>query len=639
MEKKLFQAESKRLLDLMIHSIYTHKEIFLRELISNGSDAMDKLHYLSLTDETARGVVDKFQMKLTVDPEKRELILSDTGIGMTLEELEANLGTIAKSGSLQFKEEMTKAENHEQDTVDIIGQFGVGFYSAFMVSKKVTVITKAYNSDQAYCWESEGADGYTITPCEKDGVGTTIIMTLLDDTEEEKYSEYLETYKLKSLVKKYSDYVRYPIVMDVEKSRPIEKEEADENEEIEYETYVEEETLNSMIPIWQRSRSEVSDEDCNQYYKEKFYDHEDPILTLRVNAEGAITYKAMLFIPSHTPYGYYTKEFEKGLQLYSSGVMIMDKCADLLPEHFRFVKGIVDSQDLSLNISRELLQHDRQLKVIASNIEKKIKSELQKLMKNHREKYEQFFGQFGLQLKYGVVSDFGMHKETLQDLLLFHSSTENKLVSLKEYVERMKEDQPYIYYACGESVKKIDQLPQTEPVREKGYEMLYLVDDIDEFVFQTLMKYADKEFKSINGDDLGLESDADKKQMEEQIEENKDLLTFVKEALKDSVHRVILSKKLKSHPVCLSSDSPISLEMEKYFKAMPGEATPDMKAERVLELNPNHAVFTALQDAYKNDQEKAKKYAEILYYQALLIADISLEDPARYTDLVCELMK
>ena len=374
MEKKLFQAESKRLLDLMIHSIYTHKEIFLRELISNGSDAMDKLHYLSLTDETARGVVDKFQMKLTVDPEKRELILSDTGIGMTLEELEANLGTIAKSGSLQFKEEMTKAENHEQDTVDIIGQFGVGFYSAFMVSKKVTVITKAYNSDQAYCWESEGADGYTITPCEKDGVGTTIIMTLLDDTEEEKYSEYLETYKLKSLVKKYSDYVRYPIVMDVEKSRPIEKEEADENEEIEYETYVEEETLNSMIPIWQRSRSEVSDEDCNQYYKEKFYDHEDPILTLRVNAEGAITYKAMLFIPSHTPYGYYTKEFEKGLQLYSSGVMIMDKCADLLPEHFRFVKGIVDSQDLSLNISRELLQHDRQLKVIASNIEKKIKS-------------------------------------------------------------------------------------------------------------------------------------------------------------------------------------------------------------------------------------------------------------------------
>ena len=508
-----------------------------------------------------------------------------------------------------------------------------------MVSKKVTVITKAYNSDQAYCWESEGADGYTITPCEKDGVGTTIIMTLLDDTEEEKYSEYLETYKLKSLVKKYSDYVRYPIVMDVEKSRPIEKEEADENEEIEYETYVEEETLNSMIPIWQRSRSEVSDEDCNQYYKEKFYDHEDPILTLRVNAEGAITYKAMLFIPSHTPYGYYTKEFEKGLQLYSSGVMIMDKCADLLPEHFRFVKGIVDSQDLSLNISRELLQHDRQLKVIASNIEKKIKSELQKLMKNHREKYEQFFGQFGLQLKYGVVSDFGMHKETLQDLLLFHSSTENKLVSLKEYVERMKEDQPYIYYACGESVKKIDQLPQTEPVREKGYEMLYLVDDIDEFVFQTLMKYADKEFKSINGDDLGLESDADKKQMEEQIEENKDLLTFVKEALKDSVHRVILSKKLKSHPVCLSSDSPISLEMEKYFKAMPGGATPDMKAERVLELNPNHAVFTALQDAYKNDQEKAKKYAEILYYQALLIADISLEDPARYTDLVCELMK
>lgn len=639
MEKKLFQAESKRLLDLMIHSIYTHKEIFLRELISNGSDAMDKLHYLSLTDETARGVVDKFQMKLTVDPEKRELILSDTGIGMTLEELEANLGTIAKSGSLQFKEEMTKAENHEQDTVDIIGQFGVGFYSAFMVSKKVTVITKAYNSDQAYCWESEGADGYTITPCEKDGVGTTIIMTLLDDTEEEKYSEYLETYKLKSLVKKYSDYVRYPIVMDVEKSRPIEKEEADENEEIEYETYVEEETLNSMIPIWQRSHSEVSDEDCNQYYKEKFYDHEDPILTLRVNAEGAITYKAMLFIPSHTPYGYYTKEFEKGLQLYSSGVMIMDKCADLLPEHFRFVKGIVDSQDLSLNISRELLQHDRQLKVIASNIEKKIKSELQKLMKNHREKYEQFFGQFGLQLKYGVVSDFGMHKETLQDLLLFHSSTENKLVSLKEYVERMKEDQPYIYYACGESVKKIDQLPQTEPVREKGYEMLYLVDDIDEFVFQTLMKYADKEFKSINGDDLGLESDADKKQMEEQIEENKDLLTFVKEALKDSVHRVILSKKLKSHPVCLSSDSPISLEMEKYFKAMPGGATPDMKAERVLELNPNHAVFTALQDAYKNDQEKAKKYAEILYYQALLIADISLEDPARYTDLVCELMK
>ena len=636
MEKKLFQAESKRLLDLMIHSIYTHKEIFLRELISNGSDAMDKLHYLSLTDEAARGIVEKFEMKLTVDKEKRELTLSDTGIGMNLEELEANLGTIAKSGSLKFKEEMAKAEGDNKDEVDIIGQFGVGFYSAFMVSKKVTVITKAYNSNQAYKWESEGADGYTIIPCEKDTVGTTIIMSLLDDTDEENYSEYLEIFKLKSLVKKYSDYIRYPILLDVEKSRPVEK--TSDDEEVQYETYIEEEVLNSMVPIWQRSRSEVSDEDCNQYYKEKFYDHEDPIATIRVNAEGVVTYKAMLFIPSHTPYGYYTKEFEKGLQLYSSGVMIMDKCADLLPEHFRFVKGIVDSQDLSLNISRELLQHNRQLKVIASNIEKKIKSELQKLLKNDREKYEKFYQQFGLQLKYGVVSDFGMHKETLQDLLLFHSSTENQLVSLKEYVERMKEDQPYIYYACGESIKKIDQLPQTELVREKGYEMLYLVDEIDEFVCQTLDSFLDKKFKSINGDDLGLESDEEKKQMEEQAEENKNLLTFVEEVLKDSVHRVILSKKLKSHPVCLSSDSPVSLEMEKYFKSLPG-ADATVKAEQVLELNPNHAVFTALKDAYENDQEKAKKYAEILYYQALLIADISLEDPARYTELVCELMK
>ena len=634
----MFQAESKRLLDLMIHSIYTHKEIFLRELISNASDAMDKLHYLSLTDEAARQAADKFQIKLSVDKEKRELTIEDAGIGMTLEELESHLGTIAKSGSLQFKEDMAKAEGEAED-IDIIGQFGVGFYSAFMVSQKVTVITKSYKSDQAYKWESEGAEGYTITPCEKDTVGTTIVMTLLTDTEEEHYSEYLETYTLRNLVKKYSDYIRYPILLDVEKSRPVEKASDDtDNQDVEYETYTEEETLNSMIPIWQRSRSEVSDEDCNQYYKEKFYDHEDPVATIRVNAEGAITYKAMLFIPAHTPYGYYTKEFEKGLQLYSSGVMIMDKCADLLPEHFRFVKGIVDSQDLSLNISRELLQHDRQLKVIASNIEKKIKSELQKMMKNDREKYEKFYGQFGLQLKYGVVNDFGMNKDTLKDLLLFHSSTENRLVSLKEYVERMKEDQPYIYYACGESIKKIDQLPQTELLRDKGYEMLYLVDEIDEFAFQTLNAYEEKSFKSINGDDLGLENEEEKKELEEQAEENKNLLTFVQEVLKDSVHRVILSKKLKSHPVCLSSDSPISLEMEKYLKSMPG-ADQQIKAEQVLELNGNHPVFAALKSAYENDQEKAKKYAEILYYQARLIADISLEDPTRYTELICELMK
>lgn len=639
----MFQAESKRLLDLMIHSIYTHKEIFLRELISNASDAMDKLHYLSLTDETARQAAGKFQIKLSVDKEKRELTIEDSGIGMTLEELEANLGTIAKSGSLQFKEDMKAAESSDEkaEAVDIIGQFGVGFYSAFMVSKKVTVITKSYKSEQAYQWTSEGADGYTIIPCEKASVGTTIIMTLLDDTEEEHYDTYLETYQLKTLVKKYSDYIRYPILLDVEKSRPVEKAEdasEDDQQEVEYETYTEEETLNSMIPIWQRSRSEVSDADCNQYYKEKFYDHEDPIATIRVNAEGAITYKAMLFIPSHTPYGYYTKEFEKGLQLYSSGVMIMDKCADLLPEHFRFVKGIVDSQDLSLNISRELLQHDRQLKVIASNIEKKIKSELQKLMKNDREKYEKFYGQFGLQLKYGVVNDFGMNKDTLKDLLLFHSSTENRLVSLKEYVERMKEDQPYIYYACGESVKKIDQMPQTELLRDKGYEMLYLIDEIDEFVFQTLTAYDEKQFKSINGDDLGLENEEEKKELEEQAEENKDLLNFVQESLKDMVHRVILSKKLKSHPVCLSSDSPISLEMEKYLKSLPG-ADQQVKADKVLELNGNHPVFAALKEAYEQDQEKAKKYAEILYYQAQLIADISLEDPTRYTELVCELMK
>lgn len=638
MAKKQFKAESKRLLDLMINSIYTHKEIFMREIISNASDAIDKLCYISLTDDKVGLSRSDFAINIIADKEKRTLTVSDNGIGMSKEDMENNLGVIAKSGSFKFKSELD--EKDKTDDIDIIGQFGVGFYSAFMVCDKVTVVSKAYGTDTAYCWESEGADGYTVSETEKDGFGTDVIMHIKPDTEEEKYSDYLESYKIRSLIKKYSDYIRYPIKTEVEKTKTVETDEKDENgnPKTKYETYTEIETVNSMIPIWQKSKGEVSAEEENSFYKEHFYDSEDPVRVIRVNAEGAVSYKAMLFIPGRAPYGYFTKEYEKGLQLYTSGVLIMDKCADLLPEHFRFVKGIVDSPSLSLNISRELLQHDRQLKTIAVNLEKKIKSELKKMMTAEPEKYEKFYKAFGLQLKYGIVNDYGMHKDMLKDLIMFHSSKENKLVSLADYIARMPEEQKFIYFACGESIAHIDKLPQTEQLKEKGYEMLYMTDEVDEFAVQILGEFEGKQFKSINADDLGLETEDEKKEAEKQAEDNKDMLENLKESLGGAVSKVIVSHKLKSHPVCLSTEGPITLEMEKYFASMPG-APEAPKAARVLELNPAHKVFAALKAAYEaKDTEKTKKYAYILYNEALLIAGMPVEDPSALCEAVSELM-
>ena len=639
MAKKQFKAESKRLLDLMINSIYTHKEIFLREIISNASDALDKLCYLSLTDNKVGMSRSDFFISVRPDKDARTLTVSDNGIGMTDEEMEKNLGVIANSGSLKFKNDLDKTEKDEKD-IDIIGQFGVGFYSAFMVADHVKVISKAYGSDKAYCWESDGADGYTITETEKAAVGTDIIMSIKPDTEEESYGEFLETYRLRSLIKKYSDYIRYPIRMDIEKTRSVETDETDENgnKKTKTETYIENETINSMVPIWQRSKNEVSDEDCKKFYKEHFFDPEDPVRVIRVNAEGAVQYKAMLFIPSRAPYDYFTKEYEKGLQLYTSGVMIMDKCSDLIPEHFRFVRGVVDSQNLSLNISREILQHDRQLRTIAANLEKKIKSELKKMMTDDREGYDKFYNAFGLQLKYGIANEYGIHKELLSDLIMFFSSTEKKLVSLSEYVSRMPEEQKYIYYACGESVSKLDTLPQTELIRDKGYEILYMTDSVDEFVVRMLGKFEDKEFKSVNDKDLGIETDEEKKETEKKAEESRELLDFVKESLGGKVKDVRISSKLKSHPVCLTTDGEITLEMEKYFKSLPGSEMGGIQAERVLELNPEHPAFKALEKAFETDKEKAGKYAEILYTQSLLIAGMDIENPAEYADLVCSLM-
>ena len=639
MAKKQFKAESKRLLDLMINSIYTHKEIFLREIISNASDALDKLCYLSLTDNKVGMSRSDFFISVRPDKDARTLTVSDNGIGMTDEEMEKNLGVIANSGSLKFKNDLDKTEKDEKD-IDIIGQFGVGFYSAFMVADHVKVISKAYGSDKAYCWESDGADGYTITETEKAAVGTDIIMSIKPDTEEESYGEFLETYRLRSLIKKYSDYIRYPIRMDIEKTRSVETDETDENgnKKTKTETYIENETINSMVPIWQRSKNEVSDEDCKKFYKEHFFDPEDPVRVIRVNAEGAVQYKAMLFIPSRAPYDYFTKEYEKGLQLYTSGVMIMDKCSDLIPEHFRFVRGVVDSQNLSLNISREILQHDRQLRTIAANLEKKIKSELKKMMTDDREGYDKFYNAFGLQLKYGIANEYGIHKELLSDLIMFFSSTEKKLVSLSEYVSRMPEEQKYIYYACGESVSKLDTLPQTELIRDKGYEILYMTDSVDEFVVRMLGKFEDKEFKSVNDKDLGIETDEEKKETEKKAEESRELLDFVKESLGGKVKDVRISSKLKSHPVCLTTDGEITLEMEKYFKSLPGSDMGGIQAERVLELNPEHPAFKALEKAFETDKEKAGKYAEILYTQSLLIAGMDIENPAEYADLVCSLM-
>lgn len=635
MEKQQFKAESKRLLDLMIHSIYTNREIFLRELISNASDAEDKLCYLALTDENVGMTRDDFEIRITADKENRTLTVSDNGIGMDKKALEDNLGVIAKSGSLQFKQEHAGEEGNAND-VDIIGQFGVGFYSAFMVSDKVTVKSRAYGSDTAYCWESEGEDGYTITECEKDTVGTDVIMHIKADVEEDKYSEFLEEYTLRSLIKKYSDYIHFPIKMDVTKSRPAQKAEGEEDkdEAPKYETYKETETLNSMVPLWHKNKSEVTQEEYNSFYKDMFMDYEDPILTISVKTDGIVSYEALLFVPSRTPFDYYTKDYEKGLRLYSSGVMIMEKCADLLPEHFRFVKGVVDSQDLSLNISREMLQQDRQLKAIASSLEKKIKRELVKLMKDDREKYEKFFESFGLQLKYGVVNDFGANKEMLRDLLIFRTSESDKPITLAEYEERMKSEQKYVYYACGDSVAKIAALPQTEYVREKGYEILYLTDEVDEFVMQMLRDVNGKEIKSVNDDDIADESE--KEQAEKTDEENKELFDFMKETLGSEVVKVKVSNKLKNHPVFLTSEGGITLEMEKYFAKMKTEGA--MKAQKVLELNGEHKMFKALQEAFANDKEKAAKLTKVLYSQALLIAGFSLENPTEYADLVCSLV-
>ena len=630
MAMKEFQAESKRLLDLMINSIYTHKEIFLRELISNASDAIDKLYYRTWEDGATGLSREDFSIQLAVDKEARTLSISDNGIGMTQEELDNNLGVIARSGSLQFKQEAEQKED-----VDIIGQFGVGFYSAFMVSDRVTVDTRAFGADEAWHWESEGLAGYEITPGTKADRGTTITLHLKADTEDENYSEFLDQFRIQQLVKKYSDYIRYPIRMEVSHTHVKEGTGVD-GKEPEYETHTEVETLNSMTPLWKKSRSEVSEDELNAFYKEKFYDWQNPLKVIRSSTEGAATYTALLFLPSHAPMDYYTREYEKGLQLYASGVLIMDKCADLLPDCFSFVKGLVDSQDLSLNISREMLQHDRQLKLIASRLEKKIASELQSMLNNDREKYEQFWKAFGLQLKYGMYDNYGAKKDELKDLVLFTSSAEKKLTTLKEYVSRMKPEQKYIYYGCGETVERILGLPQAEALQEKGYEMLCLTDNVDEFALRMLMKYDDKEFRNISADDLELESAEEKEKTQALAEENKDLLAFVKDALGDKVKDVRVSGKLKSHPVCITTDGMISTEMEKVINAMPAQEK--IKAQRVLEINGEHPIFQRLQELYAKDKDRLKLYAEVLYDQALLIEGISLEDPSDFSQKLCQLL-
>ncbi len=636
MAKKQFKAESKRLLDLMINSIYTHKEIFLRELISNASDAEDKLAYKALTDDQVP--VDRKDLKITIVPDKemRTLTVSDNGVGMTREELENNLGTIAKSGSFQFKQDLAKEEKGED--IDVIGQFGVGFYSAFMVADHVTVVSRAYGSDEAWMWQSDGADGYTVTQCEKDAPGSDVIMHLKANADEENYDQYLETYKLQELIKKYSDYIRYPIVMEVEDYRQKEKPaDAGDDYKPEWETVKEWKTINSMLPLWQRQKSKVTAEEYNAFYKEKFMDWQDPLAVVHTSAEGAVTYKAMLYIPQKAPYDFYTREYQKGLQLYSSGVLIMDKCADLLPDYFRFVKGVVDSPDFSLNISREVLQHDRQLKVIASALEKKIKGELVKLQKEDPEKYEQFWTAFGSQIKYGVVADYGAHKDNLKDLRLFWSSKEGKNTTLEAYQGRMAEEQPYYYYACGESVDKIAKLPQVERILDKGYEILYCTEDVDDFVMQALGEIDGKKFKSATAEDALPQTEEEKKAAEEKAEEGKPVLEAVKAALGDQVKEVRLSKILKSGACCLSADGPVSLEMERYMRKMEGGE--HMKAERVLELNADSAPYAALKRAVDaGDQDTVEKYAKLLYGQALLLADLPLEDPAEYAQLVSSLM-
>lgn len=632
--KKQFKAESKRLLDLMVNSIYTHKEIFLRELISNASDATDKRYYSALSEGTGGLNRNDLPIEISLDSNARTLTICDKGCGMNQSDMENNLGVIAKSGSLDFK------QNHEQnEEIDIIGQFGVGFYSAFMVAEKIQVISRPQDSTEAWCWESSGADGYTITSCEKVDPGTTITLFLKEDTEDENYTQYLDNWKIQELVKKYSDYIRYPIRMEVQRQQLKEQPEntSEEDSAPEYETVTEIETLNSMIPIWKRSKSEVSNEELGEFYKEKFYDYTPPLHTIRSSTEGAATYTALLFIPSHAPMNYYSKEYQKGLQLYASGVLIMEQCNDLLPDYFGFVKGLVDSQDLSLNISREMLQHDRQLKVIASRLEKKINSELVSMQTNERENYETFFKNFGLSLKFGVYSDYGAHKEELQDLLLYLSSAEGIMTSLSEYVARMPEDQKYIYYACGDNVEQIKNMPSAEAVLEKGYEILYMTDDVDEFVAKIIHTYQEKELKSIADADLGLESEEEKKELEKQSEEHKELFDFLKESLNGKVSKVCLTSRLKSYPVCISSEGDISLEMEKVLNTMPGNAM-GMKAQRVLELNPEHPVFDKLNQLYSTNKDKLQVYATVLYEQALLIEGMAIEDPTAYSQAIFSLL-
>lgn len=636
MENKQFKAESKRLLDLMINSIYTNKEIFLRELISNASDAIDKLYYRSLTDKNVKVNKDDLYIRVTPNKEARTLTIEDNGCGMNKEELEENLGTIAKSGSLAFKEAAKAKENAEKDDdVNIIGQFGVGFYSAFMVASKVRVESKCYGAEKAYAWESEGAEGYTIDECDKSDFGTKIILTLKADTDDEKYSDFLAEYKIEELIRKYSDYIRYPIKMEVEHEREVEQPEG-EKKEPKFEKVRHDEILNSMIPIWKKNKSEVSDEDYNNFYQEKFGDYQKPLKVIRTSVEGDVSYTALLYIPSHTPYDYYTKDFKRGLQLYSNGVLIMDKCEDLLPDCYGFVRGLVDSPDLSLNISREMLQHDRQLKIIAKNLDKKIKSELLDMLHKNREDYEKFFTTFGTTLKFGVYNDFGLNKDNLKDLLMFHSSTENKLVTLDEYVDRMKEGQDKIYYACGETVDKIELLPQVEAVKEKGYEILYLTENIDEFVVQVLMEHKEKKFINVCANDVDLDTDEEKEALKKENEKNKDMFTLMKETIGEGVQEVRFTHRLKNHPVCLTSEGALSVEMEKVINSMPNDQK--VKAQTALEINDSHPIAQKIKDLYVNDKEALKKYTQVLYAQARLIEGLPVENPTQISNLICEII-
>lgn len=627
MAKKQFKTESKKLLDMMINSIYTHKEIFLRELLSNASDAIDKLYYLSLTDGDVAVSKDSLEIKLSVDKEARTITIEDNGIGMSKDDLENNLGTIAKSGSFDFKNTAEKKED-----VDIIGQFGVGFYSAFMVSDMISVVSRAYGCDESYEWKSSGVDGYSVTDAQKDTVGTVITLHIKEDTDTENYSEFLDSYRIRSLVKKYSDYLRYPIKMDVERSVPK------EGEEGEYETVVETQTLNSMVPLWKKSAADCTEEEYNGFYREKFFDYEPPLKVVHSRFEGTTSSDVLLFIPKHAPYDYYTKEFEKGLQLYSSGVLIMDKCADLLPDYFSFVRGVADSADLSLNISRETLQHDAQLKAIAKSVERKIKSELSKMLANDRENYEEFFKSFGIQLKYGIYSDYGVHKDVLQDLIIFISSKDKKYVTLKEYVEKMSDGQTAIYYAAGESVDKIDMLPQVEAVKDKGYEVLYLTEDVDEFALRMLGKYDEKEFVNVCDNKLDLLSEDEKKELDDQNKQSEDMLNCLKEALDEKIVAVKLTKSLKNHPVCLTTEGGLSLEMEKTLGKMPGSEADGIKAQTVLEINANHPICSKLNELYLNDKEKLNDYAKILYAQARLIGGMSIDNPTELSSLICNII-